>query len=71
MAIHPESILIGNKASIMIKPCLKINDRLANVELLKNTKITLTTNNYIEKIPVTKTFENIKFKNNKELIIDL
>ncbi len=62
--INQESILIGNKASVIIKPSLQINQRQASVKLLKNTKITLTTTNYIDNTPVTKTFENIKFTDN-------
>lgn len=62
--------MIGNKASILVKPILQINGRKASLEMLKNAKLTLTTNNYTENIPVTKTFEDITFKNNKELIID-
>ena len=68
--INPESILIGSKASVMVRPTLTVNGRQASLELLKNAKITLTTKNYTEKLPVTKTFDNLKFKNNKELIID-
>ena len=69
-SVNSESILIGNKAELMVKPVLKINNRQTGVELLKNTVITLTTTNYIDNIPVTKKFEDIKFKNNKELVLD-
>jgi len=31
--------------------------------MLKNVKIVLTTYNYIDNIPVTKTFQNLSFKN--------
>ncbi len=68
--MNPESILIGNKSNVLIRPTLRINDRITNIELLKNSKVTLTTNNYIDRIPVTKTFEDLKFKNNQEMIID-
>lgn len=68
--VNPESILIGNKANVLIRPTLRINDRITNVELLTHSKITLTTNNYIDRIPVTKTYDDLKFKNNGELIID-
>ena len=61
---------MGQNASILIRPYLLINNRAANVEVLKNTKITLTTNNYIDNIPVTKTFENISLKNNEEFTIE-
>ena len=54
----------------MIKPTLQVNDRQASVSILKNTKIILTTYNFIDGIPVTKNFENIKFQDNKEFILD-
>ena len=68
--VNSESILIGNKACVMIKPCLLINQRQASVEILNETKVTLTTTSYIDGIPVTKTFENVHFKNNRELVLD-
>jgi hypothetical protein len=54
----------------MVRPVLKINARQAGVELLKNSLITLTTTSYIDNIPVTKKFEHLNFRNDKELIID-
>mmetsp|Transcript_39519 Transcript_39519/g.37986 ORF Transcript_39519/g.37986 Transcript_39519/m.37986 type:complete len:95 (+) Transcript_39519:1616-1900(+) len=67
---NPESILIGNKAQVIIRPNLTVNDRKANVELLKNTTVNLTTINYIDRIPMTKTYTNLHFKNDQELILD-
>jgi hypothetical protein len=43
---------------------------MASSELLKNTKVSLTTTSYIDSIPVTKNFENIKFQNNRDCILD-
>jgi hypothetical protein len=37
--------------------------------MLKNVKLVLTTFNYIENIPVTKTFENLSFINDQELSV--
>ena len=68
--LNNESIIMGQKAQILFRPSLLVNNRTANTELLKNSKITLTTSNYIENIPVTKTFENVKFKNNEEFTIE-
>lgn len=59
--LNSESILIGSKASVIIKPQLQINSRLASNELIKHAKVTLTTTSYIDSIPVSKNFENIKF----------
>ena len=39
--VHPESFLMGNEASILVRPVLKINDRKCDLSLLKNVKITL------------------------------
>jgi hypothetical protein len=38
--------------------------------LLKNSVVTLTTVSYIDNLPVTKKFEDLKFKNNQELVLD-
>lgn len=57
--LNPESILIGNNAQVIVKPSLSINGRQASVALIKNAKITLTTNSYIDNIPISKTFENL------------
>jgi hypothetical protein len=52
-----------------VKGQLNINGRRTNLSLLKNVKIVLTTNNYIDNLPVTKTFGNLSFDNDKELSI--
>lgn len=53
-----------------MKPVLEVNGRQASLDLLKNTTVTLTTINYTDAIPVTKIFENVKFDNRKEYILD-
>jgi hypothetical protein len=58
--LHPESLLMGNEAKILIKTHLTVNDRPCDLKLLKNTKIKLTTTSFIDNIPVTKTFENFE-----------
>ena len=68
--MNQESVLVGSTATILIKPSLMINNRRASVKILKNTKITLTTMNYIDNIPVTKVFENVEFDNDKEYLLD-
>jgi hypothetical protein len=70
MALNHEEVLLGQKASVMIRPSLFINGRAASLELLKNSKVTLTTLNFTDKVPVTKTFENLTVQNNKEVIVD-
>ncbi|CDW90653.1 UNKNOWN [Stylonychia lemnae] len=70
MHLCKESVLIGNKAQIIIRPTLLINGRQAPLKILKNTKIVLTTQNYIDNIPTTKNFDGMTFTENKELVID-
>jgi hypothetical protein len=60
---------MGNEASILIRPVLKINDRKCDLSLLKNAKVTLTTKDN-KNIPVTKTFTELKLSQNRELKID-
>lgn len=71
-AIHlnHEEVLLGQKASVLLRPSLFINGRTASLELLKNAKVTLTTLNFTDKVPVTKTFENLQISNSKEIVVD-
>ena len=68
--INPESVLTGKKSAILIKPYLTVNDRPAGLEMLKDTKITVTTRNNLDNISVTKTFDNIKFSNTKDSVVE-
>lgn len=62
--------MIGSKASVLIKPSLLINGRLASLELVRNGKVTLTTMSYVDSIPVTKNFENLRFSDARDCILD-
>eukprot|EP00347_Sterkiella_histriomuscorum_P016748 403352004 len=68
--VNNESLLIGNVATILIQPNLMINDSQAPLNVLKNTKVTLTITNYIDSIPITKQFENLKFDKSNFLTLD-
>ena len=68
--MHPESILMGNKAIILIKPQLLVNGRKASNEMLKNCKATLTTQNFVDGIPVTKSFDDLKVTDKTEVSVD-
>ena len=68
--VNAESILIGNKASVLIKPSLQVNSRQASLSLVKNIKVQLTTTSYIDNLPVTKNFENLTFTDNKDCVLD-
>jgi len=48
--LHPESLLMGNEAKILIKTHLAVNDRPCDLKLLKNTKIKLKTTSFIDNI---------------------
>ena len=50
---------MGNNAQVIISPRLMINGRHANISLLKNVNVELTTINYIDSIPVTKKMEGL------------
>jgi len=67
--LHPESFLMGNDATILIRPTLKVNDRKCDISLLKNTKVTITTRDN-KNIPVTKSFSDLKLFQNTELKVD-
>lgn len=70
MHLNSESILIGNKASLLIKPALQVNSRQASLSLLKKVKVTLTTTSYIDNLPVTKNFENLTFSDEKDCVLE-
>ncbi len=65
--LHSGSVLVGSSTSVVVKASLNINGRRAQLNLLKNVKLVLTTYNYIDNLPVTKTFSNLQFSNDKEL----
>ena len=65
-----EQLILGNNAQVLISPRLFINERQASLSLLKNCRVTLTTKNYIDSIPVTKVFEDLKFVDGEELPLD-
>jgi len=56
-------VLVGSSTNVIVRAQLLINGRKAALNMLKNVKIVLTTYNYIDNIPVTKTFQNLSFKN--------
>lgn len=50
---------MGNTATVVVRPHLLVNGRTAPLDLLKNAKITLTTNSFIDNIPQTKVFDRL------------
>jgi len=47
---------VGALTNIIVRAQLLINGRKTTLSMLKNVKVVLTTFNYIDNIPVTKTF---------------
>ena len=70
MNLNHEEVLLGQNASVLIRPSLFISGRTASLELLKNVRVTLTTTNFTDKVPVTKNFENLTVLNSKEVVVD-
>ena len=65
----PESMIMGQEATIAIRPQLLINDRTADIKLLKKIRCTLFTSKYIDNIPATKTFSNLTLSEANELLV--
>lgn len=61
--------LVGTNTSVLIRGDLRINGRMANLNLLKKVKVVLSTVSFIDNMPVTKTFQNLAFDNDKDLAV--
>lgn len=58
-----ESMIMGNKAKMVIQPRLYVNQRPANLDIITEQKVkAITTNN--EGITQTYLFDQVKFHNN-------
>ena len=64
---HPESVLMGQESTILVRPQLLINGRTCHLSILKNIKATITTHSYVDNIPVTKVFENLQVNHAQEV----
>lgn len=63
--------LIFNRAKVLIKPCLVLNEReLADLRLLEQTKVTLQTLNRIDNITISKSYEDVKLNDQEEYEIE-
>ena len=67
--INHESLLMGKEVEVLLKPCLKVNDRKCDLKVMKNTKVTLTTTSFVDNLPVTKTFDNLEVNSYQEISI--
>ena len=62
-------MLVGQEASIIIRPTLKINGRKTSVELLKNIKVNLECKTATNEGKVSREYVDLKISDDKETII--
>ena len=67
--VNHESLLMGKEAEILMKPSLKVNDRKCNLNIMKGTKVTLTTMSFVDNMPITKVFDNLTINNDQEISV--
>ena len=65
--LNEESVLVGSTASILINPTLKIHGRSASLSLIQNLVVTVKTEDFIEQIPTTQSFKNLKFSEKSDV----
>jgi hypothetical protein len=46
--LNPESLLLGNEASLLLRPILKINNRRTSSKLLKNIKVDIKMTEFVD-----------------------
>ena len=61
---------MGQEASILIRPTLKINGRKISTGLLKNCKVELIMVNFIDGNSTKKVYDDVQFSDLEETIID-
>jgi hypothetical protein len=61
--------LVGQEAQVLVRPRLLINGRKASVGLLKNCTVTLTIHDYLDSPEISRTFQNLTFKDAEETVI--
>ena len=65
--MHPESLLMGTEASILVRPSLTVNGMSYNLGLMKNVKAKVSTTSFIDDIPITKSFDRLELSSAAEL----
>lgn len=68
--LHPESLVMGNEATLLIRPKLQLNSRTCDMKLLENCTAVLTTMTYVDNIPVTKTYDNLVADENNDIPVE-
>jgi hypothetical protein len=70
--LHEEQVVMGNKATILIKAYLMLNEReKADLRLLEGSRVTVQTFNEVDSISVSKVYENVEFREEAEYEIEL
>ncbi len=65
--LHPDSVVMGSKATLLLRPLLTVNGRAAPLSLLENPRVTVRATNFIDGIPVTKVYDNFKVETERDL----
>ena len=68
--LHPESLVMGNEATLLVRPKLTLNGRRCDTKLMENNTVILTTTSFVDNIPVTKTYDSMHLDNNNEISVE-
>ena len=70
--LSDEAFLVGNKAKLLIRPALFLNKQPADLRLLKNISVSVSSMSSLDSVPTTKRFENLESlsASNPELILE-
>lgn len=66
---HSESFIVGNKAKIILRPILKLNDTRANLSRLQNVSISISSVNN-QNITSNQIINNVIFSNNEDYVVE-
>ena len=71
--INHESVILGNTAKVLFRPYLFINNRITDLKMIKNPKISavMTKMENDQEIPITNVFDKIVINNNREVEFEL
>ena len=68
--MNQESMLVGSTTQVVVRGQLFVCGRPANLKHLTNVKLVLESSNYIDGVPLTKTFPNLSFSKDSELTVE-
>jgi len=67
--MFPESLLMGNQATVAIKPFLFINDRPCPATLMRDIKVSVNFTTSQDKVNVAKLYEGLEIEDNGEILV--